>query len=118
LKLNAPISMPSGSNGFSSGGGRRLGGVVAMVAVTRPGPAGGAPGRFWLRVLPASGAAAGCSCAGVAAGAWVFADAVSAFCWEPRSGALPGFGLAPRLALRFGALLESKPVVPAPTAGR
>jgi hypothetical protein len=45
-RLKAPTWMPSGSNGFSSAGGRRLGGVVAMVAVSRSGPSGGAPGRF------------------------------------------------------------------------
>src|SRR5713226_8454296 len=64
-KLNAPAWMPIGSNGRSSGGCRRFGGVVAMVAVTASGLTGGAPGRFWLKMRPGRTAPAGCSCFGV-----------------------------------------------------
>src|SRR5262245_43718786 len=103
-----------------------------MVAGTRSGASGGAPGRFCRRTRGASGALAGCSCLGVGAGASVLVvaagvavgsvfDAASvvdvARC---APGSVAGFAAWPGLplALRLAALVESKPLVPAPTAGR
>ena len=77
----------------------------------------------------ASGALAGCSCLGVAAGGSVLV-VVPGFAVASLFGAASAPGCAPGsvagfagwpallLALRLAALVESNPLVPAPTAGR
>src|SRR5215467_7798680 len=59
--LKAPTWIPSGSNGFSSGGGRTNGGIVAMVGTSPAAAAGGAPARLRISIRGESGADAGCS---------------------------------------------------------
>src|SRR5712691_1308864 len=135
--LKAPTWTPSGSNGFSSGGGRRNGGIVAMVAMSPSGAAGGAPARLRISVRGASGADAGCSrfgdgggsAPGAASGVGAASAlgeasalrvasglAVASLGRGDRSAGPPGF--AGWADLRLRALVESKPVAPAPKAGR
>src|SRR5215831_12078918 len=134
-KLNAPACTPSGSNGLSSGNGRRLGTWVAIVVGTASVSGGGAPGRFCRRSRGVSGAPGGWSCLGVGPGVATFAAGSAAGVVVPggcaaTSPAPAGFApcapwappwalwpACPGLVLRLRALLESKPVMPTPSAG-
>src|ERR1700730_14500459 len=135
--LKAPTWMPSGSNGFSSGSGRRNGGVVAMVAMSPSGVGGGAPARLRIRIRGTSGADVCCSrfgdggvsalgrASGVGAASALGGRsalrvasglAVASFGRGDRSVGPPGFAGWPDLRLR--ALGEGKAGAPAPKAGR